>query len=49
MMEDIAKDRAVNDYGLTCPDKKTCEQHCNKYLDTMPEKNKQYMREYLPK
>ena len=49
MMEDIAKDQAVNDFGMTCPDNESCEQRCNIYIKNLLPRHKKYMQMYEPK
>ena len=49
MMEDIARDQAVNDFGMTCPENVSCEQRCNIYIKNLPGRYKKYMKMYQPK
>jgi len=48
MVQDMAKDIAVNKMGASCPDGVSCEARCSSLLDRLPVRLRRYMLEYRP-
>lgn len=46
-MNDVNQDINVNQYGVGCPNKIDCETYCITYLKNVPNRNMQYMQEYI--